>query len=214
MNPNASIEFFDEQFRRQVAAGECSLNPFESAALPHLRGKVLDFGCGLGNLAIEAARRGCSVVALDASRAAIDHLRAVAVKDGLSVRAFEADLESFELTEDFDAVACIGLLMFFNCPAAFRQLSQLQARVRPGGVAVVNVLTDGTTYMDMFAPEGHCLLKPDELRERFAGWEILSFTPQELPAPNNTRKVFITIIARKPPTKMAAVNAPLPPLGG
>jgi tellurite methyltransferase len=198
MNPNASVEFFDQQFRRQVAAGEYALNPFESAALPHLRGKVLDYGCGLGNLAIEAARRGCSVLALDASHAAIDHLRTVAEQGGLPVRVVEADLQSFELTEDFDAVACIGLLMFFDCPGALRQLSQLQARVRPGGVAVVNVLTDGTTFLDMFAPEGYCLLKPDDLRARFADWEILSFTPQEFPAPNNTRKVFITIIARKP----------------
>jgi tellurite methyltransferase len=198
MGPNASVEFFDQQFRRQLVAGECAMNPFESAALPHLRGKVLDYGCGLGNLAIEAARRGCSVLALDASRAAIDHLRAVANRDGLPLRAAEADLESFELAEDFDAVVCIGLLMFFSCPAALRQLTQLQARVRPGGVAVVNVLTDGTTFMDMFSPQAYCLMKPDDLRARFAEWEILSFTPQEFPAPNNTRKVFISLIARKP----------------
>ena len=198
MNANASVQFFDQQFRRQVAAGEYALNPFESAALPHLRGKVLDYGCGLGNLAIEAARRGCSVLALDASHVAITHLRAVAQEDGLPIRAVEADLKSFQINEDFDAVACIGLLMFFDCPTAVRQLSQLQSRVRPGGVAVINVLTDGTTFMDMFALEGHCLLKLDELRALFAAWEILSFTPQEFQAPNNTRKVFVTIIARKP----------------
>ncbi|HUX29001.1 MAG TPA: class I SAM-dependent methyltransferase [Thiobacillus sp.] len=198
MNENASIQFFDQQFRRQVAAGEYGLNPFESAALPHLRGRVLDYGCGLGNLAVEAARRGCSVLALDASRAAISHLRAVAKHDGLSLRVEQADLRSHVLTEDFDAVVCIGLLMFFDCPTANRQLAQLQARVRPGGVAVINVLTEGTTYMDMFAPEGHCLFNHDSLRAMFTQWEIVSFTPEAFSAPNDTRKVFATVVARKP----------------
>ncbi|MEO6659937.1 MAG: class I SAM-dependent methyltransferase [Burkholderiaceae bacterium] len=198
MNENASIRFFDQQFRRQVAAEEFVLNPFESAALPHLRGSVLDYGCGLGNLAVEAACRGCSVLALDASHAAINHLRSVAKRDALPLRAEEADLRSHVLTEDFDAIVCIGLLMFFDCPAALRQLAQLQARVRPGGVAVINVLTEGTTYMDMFAPEGHCLFNHASLRASFTHWEIVSFTLQEFPAPNNTRKAFATVVARKP----------------
>src|SRR5262249_18522278 len=153
--------FFDEQFRRQVVAHDYALNPFEQAALPYVQGKVLDFGCGLGNLALEVARRGCSVVALDASHAAVEHLRLAAAEHALLVHAEEADLRSYELREDFDTVVCIGLLMFFDCPTANRQLAQLQEHVRPGGVAVVNVLTEGTTFMDMFAPEGHCLFEPD-----------------------------------------------------
>ena len=195
---NASVRFFDEQFKRQAAAGDLGLNPFEVAALPHIRGKVLDYGCGLGNLAVTAARRGCIVVALDGSHAAIEHLRLVAKRDGLQIQADEADLRSYAVGDDFDTVVCIGLLMFFDCPTAFHQLSGLQAHVRPGGTLVVNVLTEGTTYMDMFSPEGHCLFKPGSLRERLAGWEVLSYVRQEFSAPGNTAKVFETAIARKP----------------
>jgi tellurite methyltransferase len=195
---NASVRFFDEQFQRQVAAGELQLNPFEAAALPHLRGKVLDYGCGLGNLsAAAAARQGCTVVALDGSHAAIEHLRSVAQHDGLAIRADEADLRTYEIAEDFDSVVCIGLLMFFDCPTAFRQLAGLQAHVRPGGTLVVNVLTEGTTFMAMFSPEGHCLFHPGDLRERLAGWELLEYTRQEFAAPAHTLKVFETAIARK-----------------
>jgi tellurite methyltransferase len=195
---DSSVRFFDEQFQRQVAAGDLKLNPFELAALPHIRGKVLDFGCGLGNLSVAAARRSCAVVALDASRTAIEHLRSIAKRDGLQIRAEEADLRSYELGEDFDTVVCIGLLMFFSCPQAFRQLSELQAHVRPGGTLVVNVLTEGTTYMEMFAAEGHCLFKRGVLRECFTGWELMSFVQQEFPAPGDTVKAFETAIARKP----------------
>jgi tellurite methyltransferase len=206
MSTSASVRFFDEQFQRQVAAGDLQLNPFEVAALPHIRGKVLDYGCGLGNLSVAVARQGCAVVALDASHAAISHLRSMAQRDGLRIQAYETDLRTYTLDEDFDAIVCIGLLMFFDCSAAFRQLSGLQAHVRPGGTLVVNVLIEGTTYMDMFSPEGHCLFGSGNLRERLEGWELESYERQEFSAPGNTVKVFETAIARKPRARQAALD--------
>jgi tellurite methyltransferase len=204
MGSDASIRFFETQFQRQVREAELALNPFEQQALPYLHGTVLDYGCGLGNLALAAARRGCSVVALDASRAAIEHLRQVAQAEALPITAAEADLRRYELRDEYDAVSCIGLLMFFDCPTAFAQLQQLQSHVRPGGVAVVNVLVEGTTYLDMFDPSGHCLFARDEMLGRFAGWEILRSEYQDYPAANDTTKSFVTVIARKPALRAAA----------
>lgn len=192
-----SVNFFDAQFQRQVSAGDLSLNPFEETALPHLRGRVLDFGCGMGNLALAAARRGCSVVALDGSSAAINHLQSMAKRESLAIDAIQADLRNFEVREDFDTIVCIGLLMFFECEAAFRSLANLQAHVRPGGTAVISVLVEGTTYMDMFDPEGHCLFSRKELERRFAGWNILHSESRDFPAPGNRVKSFATLVARK-----------------
>lgn len=204
MNTNASIGFFDSQFQDQVRKSDLALNPFEQAALPHLKGSVLDYGCGLGNLALAAARRGCKVVALDASHTAIEHLRHVADAESLSITAIEADLRNYEVGDDFDTVVCIGLLMFFDCPTAFSQLEQLKAHVRPGGVAVVNVLLEGTTFYGMFDPSGYCLFERGEIRSRFAGWEILHSEYRDFPAPNGTTKSFVTVIARKPVEPIAA----------
>jgi tellurite methyltransferase len=204
LGSDASIRYFETQFQRQVREAELALNPFEQQALPYLHGAVLDYGCGLGNLALAAARRGCSVVALDASRAAIEHLRQVAQAEALPITAAEADLRRYELRDEYDAVSCIGLLMFFDCPTAFAQLQQLQSHVRPGGVAVVNVLVEGTTYLDMFDPSGHCLFARDEMLGRFAGWEILRSEYQDYPAANDTTKSFVTVIARKPALRAAA----------
>jgi tellurite methyltransferase len=194
-----SVRFFDRQFRRQVEAGDFLLNPFETSALPHLRGRVLDFGCGLGNLAVAAARQGCEVVALDASPAAIAHLRDVAARETLPIVAIEADLRDYAIGGAFDAAVYIGLLMFFDCATADRQLAALQACVRPGGVAVVNVLVEGTTFLDMFdAAAGHCLWPAAAVLGRFRGWERHDVAEQEFPAPSGTCKRFVTIVARKP----------------
>lgn len=192
-----SVDFFEHQFRRQVASHDLALNPFETAALPYLTGRVLDFGCGLGNLAVAATRRGCSVLALDAAPTAVEHLRRRAQQEGLPIEAIEADLRTYELRESFDTVVSIGLLMFFDCADARRQLAQLQARVRPGGIAVINVLIEGTTYLDMFDPADHCLFGRDELRQTFAGWQILLESFDDFPIRDDAAKSFATLVARK-----------------
>ncbi len=198
MAADRSIGFFDEQFVRQIRNHDFRLNPFEQLALPHLRGRVLDFGCGMGNLALAAARRGCSVLALDASAAAIEHLRAVAATENLDIDAAQVDLRRYVIDEDFDTIVSIGLLMFFDCPTAVASLAEVQAHVKPGGTAIINVLVEGTTFLDMFDPAGHCLFARDELPRRFAGWMILASEFADYPAPGGRVKSFATLVARKP----------------
>ena len=198
MSDNRSISFFDEQFRRQSGDAALKLNPFEELALPYLKGEVLDFGCGLGNLSLAAAARGCIVTALDGSPAAIEHLKSRAASTSASVEASLADLRKHPLTRDYDCIVSIGLLMFFDCTVALQVLSDLQGHVRPGGVAIVNVLVEGTTYMDMFDPSGHCLFAPSELQGRFRDWEVERVEYGDYDAPRGTIKRFCTVVARKP----------------
>lgn len=193
-----SIQFFDTQFQQQAQCDDRTLNPFELAAIPYLRGRVLDFGCGMSNLAFAAAARGCSVFALDASPAAITHIQRRAAQEALSIQCACADLRDYYIAEDFDTVVSIGLLMFFDCPTAYKALANLQARVREGGVAVVNVPIDGTTYLDMFDTGSHCLFSRVELEARFTGWNIIQSAFSNFDAPGGTRKAFSTVIARKP----------------
>lgn len=198
MSSNRSVDFFDRQFERQVHQAEAGLNPFEQAALPHLRGRVLDFGCGMGNLTLAAARAGCTVLALDASEVAIAHLQRVATAEGLPLQAEVADLARYRLSGEFDAIVSIGLLMFLDCASAHRALDDLQAHLVAGGTLLVNVLVEGTTYMDMFDPVQHCLFPKDFLQTRLAGWEVIACSHQDFAAPGNTVKSFATIVARKP----------------
>lgn len=201
MKPNSSVQFFDKQFQQQVRHSDHALNPFERAAVPYLSGRVLDYGCGMGNLAFAAAQRGCSVLALDASPTAIDHIQRRAAAESLPVQGAVADLRDFDLDEDFDSVVSIGLLMFFDCATAFKTLSNLQAHVREGGVAAINVLVEGTTYLDMFDPQAHCLFSRSEMETRFTGWTILHSEFNDFEAPGGKNKAFATVIARKPSTR-------------
>ncbi len=198
MTRNHSVAFFDTQFQKQVGTGDFALNPFELAVLPHLSGRVLDLGCGLGNLSIAAARRGADVVAIDASPTAIAHVGRVAAAENLALKGIRADLAEYRLDGQFDAIAAIGLLMFFDQARALQLLDDIQQHVRPGGRAAINVLIEGTSFLGMFQPDHYYLFGRDELERRFAGWTVLELTHQTFPAPGDTEKAFATIVAQKP----------------
>lgn len=197
MPDNYSVSFFDNQFQKQLSAQNFALNPFEEVALPHLTGSVLDLGCGLGNLSIEAARRGASVVAVDASPTAIARIQQVAAEEKLALRGVQADLENYQINGQFDSIAAIGLLMFFDRARALELLEGIQRHVKPGGCAVINVLIEGTTFLGMFQPGHYTLFGREELAQHFADWQVLEHVYQTFPAPENTEKVFATIVARK-----------------
>jgi tellurite methyltransferase len=198
MTKNRTIDFFETQFQTQTQAGEFGLNPFEKIALPFVHGRVLDLGCGLGNLSMEVARRGCSVLALDGSPTAVARIRRSAKSEQLAIEADEADLSAYRIVEMFDTVIAIGLLMFFPKDRALDLLEDIKAHVRPGGIAIVNVLIEGTTYLDMFETDHYYFFGERELDQHFTGWEMLVSQFHRFDGPGHTLKAFATAIAKRP----------------
>jgi tellurite methyltransferase len=92
MTSKRSVDFFRHPFDHQIEASDYRLNPFEQWKPPYLGGSVLELGCGLGNLSLEAARRGLDVTALDACPNAVIDLERRARAEALALRVHQADL--------------------------------------------------------------------------------------------------------------------------
>lgn len=84
-----------------------------------------------------------------------------------------ADVSTHAIVREYDTIVAIGLLMFFEQARALALLADIQAHVAANGLAIINVLTVGTTYMGMFESGRYYLFGRNELEERFKGWTIL-----------------------------------------
>lgn len=98
--------------------------------------RVLDVGCGPGDVSMIAARlvgQEGSVVGVDADADVIELARARVAEQGLQTISFEAtSIADISLDESVDAV--IGRLILMHLPDPVAALRQLAALVRPGGL--------------------------------------------------------------------------------
>ena len=74
-----AIRFFGNQFQHLPAQQLPDLNPSEQRSAPYLKGRVLDYGCGMGNLSVFLARllnetpdRPCGLVGALSLKTAVD----------------------------------------------------------------------------------------------------------------------------------------------
>jgi SAM-dependent methyltransferase len=106
--------------------------------------KMLDVGCGAGQIAIPAARAGVRVTGVDIASNSIEQARARAKAEGLDVRFDEGDAESLPYEDaSFDLVVSLIGAMF--APRPERVAAELIRVCRSGGRIV----------MANWTPEGH-----------------------------------------------------------
>jgi len=102
------------------------------ALAPAPQSRVLDSAAGAGGAALELARRGHSVTAIDASLAMVARTKERARTTGLVIEALSMDGQHLAFADrSFDAaISVLGVILF---PDAVCGLSELRRVVRPGG---------------------------------------------------------------------------------
>jgi magnesium-protoporphyrin O-methyltransferase len=121
--------------RATVRAGRDRMRATLLSYLPaDLRGqRVLDAGCGTGALAVEAARRGAEVVAIDLSATLVDIARERAPKDlGLGSIDFRASDMLDPALGRFDWVVAMDSLIHYDAPDMAEMIARLSARADKG----------------------------------------------------------------------------------
>ena len=151
--------------------------------------RLLDVGCGAGQLALIAARAGAKVTGSDIASNWLEAARARAEAEGLQVTFEEGDAEALPYKDgEFDAVVSLIGAMF--APRPDRVAAELTRVCRPGGMIAMANWTPGGFIGKMFktiashiAPSGmpSPVLWGDEatVRERFGeGVADLKFARQ------------------------------------
>lgn len=154
-----AIEFFD---RLNIAKGT----------------RLLDVGCGAGQLTIPAARRGIDVTGLDLAQNLVDHANVRAQAEGLTIEILQGDAESLPFPDaSFDAVLSFIGSMF--APRPDLVASEMARVCRPGGQMIMGNWTPSGFVGQMFKIVGKHVPPPaifpspvlwgveDEVRARF-----------------------------------------------
>jgi SAM-dependent methyltransferase len=168
---------YDARWARLASSGE-SIHGEAELVDELLRGmgggRVLDAGCGTGRVAVELARRGHSVVGVDADAGMLD----VAHTKDAGIAWVLADLSDLagHVDATFDLIVLAGNVMIFLDPGSeARVLGQLAARLSPNGLLVAGfMLKPDRLQLDEYDRLAGALGL--ELENRWATWDREPFT--------------------------------------
>src|SRR5216683_1426696 len=150
--------------------------------------KALDLACGAGRNALWLAEHGWEVTAVDGAAAAIEILRSRAVERGLKINTVVADLEKDEFEIEPSRWDLVAICYYLQ-----RNLFEPAKRgVTPGGIliSIVHMTEPGEE-------DSPHRLRPGQLEQYFAGWEILH--RHEGKANDSAhRRAVAEIVARRP----------------
>ncbi len=138
--------FFDDDYLRTVqrpvpAAVERQCTFIEEQLGLAKGARILDVGCGLGLQAVELAKRGYQVTALDLSESMLRRAKSEALVAGVTVNFVHGDMRQLHLEGRFDAVLCWGTTFgYFDDDVNRKTMEALHACLKPMGVLLMEVV--------------------------------------------------------------------------
>ena len=139
-----------------------------------IRGRVIDIGCGTGDLALWLAERGCTVTGVDFLEKPLEWARQKAAERGLSMNFLQMDAVAVgEIPERFDAVTDCGLFHTFDDAGRNAYVGALRRLLEPGSRVFLLCFADAEP-----GTHGPRRVSERELREAFAtGWQVETIEP-------------------------------------
>ena len=145
---NINNDFFKgiykEVWRKEEPKGlaEAEADFIEEIASLKKHDSVLDIMCGYGRHALELARRGYNLTAIDNSQDYIDEINILSKKENLSIDAKQEDVSQANFPKKYNAVICMGnSFAFFNKGTAISLLGKISECLNTGGVLIINTWT-------------------------------------------------------------------------
>jgi 2-polyprenyl-3-methyl-5-hydroxy-6-metoxy-1,4-benzoquinol methylase len=131
----------DDVLRRGSKRVESIAEAIEEATGATLEGRrALDFGCGVGRIAVPLAERCEHVYGLDLSAAILREAQANAERMNVhNLETMQAERLG-ELAGRYDLVISLNVLQHIHVPEGERIFASLLEGLRPGGVGFVNVV--------------------------------------------------------------------------
>lgn len=128
----------------ECGAYRADLPLWRELADAHPEGPILDIGAGTGRVALDLARRGRRVIALDRDPNLLAALRLRA--EGLDVELIRADARSFELPAEERVALCIAPMqtvqLLGGADGRRSFLRCARAHLRPGGLLACALVTE------------------------------------------------------------------------
>ncbi len=101
--------------------------------------RVLDIGCGEGKDAVFLAKNGYVVSAFDAAETGLEKARTLAYAHHVDIRFFRADINEYDLCEEYDIILSSGVLHYLVPGRRERFIQSLKEHTAAGGLHALNV---------------------------------------------------------------------------
>jgi 2-polyprenyl-3-methyl-5-hydroxy-6-metoxy-1,4-benzoquinol methylase len=139
-----------------------------------IHGRVIDIGCGTGDLAVWLAERGCTVTGVDFLPKPLEAARRKAADRGLPLTFIAMDATAVgEIPERFDAATDCGLFHVFDDSRRRQYVAALAKLLVPGARVFLLCFSDAEP-----GTHGPRRVGEQELRSAFAdGWEVETIEP-------------------------------------
>lgn len=139
-----------------------------------IQGRVIDIGCGTGDLALWLAEQGCTVTGVDFLPKPLEAARRKAAERALAVTFIPMDATAVgELPEAFDAATDCGLFHVFDDAGRKAYVDALTKLLAPEAHLFLLCFSDAEP-----GTHGPRRVSEKDLRSAFAhGWEVESIEP-------------------------------------